>query len=88
MGLARRVVKDAMNMNLRLAGTHTLAFRCGCFFAHGEETGVACWRLCLQHTEARATIAEAFDEAGGQSVVVCKLQVVRPAASEATAARA
>jgi len=66
-----------MDLGLRLAGDHTVVFRCGCFFARGDTTGVPGWRLCLEHLDLRPLITEAFEEAGEQCVVACRFRLHR-----------
>jgi len=66
-----------MNLGLRLAGSHTIVFQCACFFAGGDDTGVPGWRLCAEHVNLRAMIADAFGEDEGECVVACRLSLQR-----------
>jgi hypothetical protein len=66
-----------MNIGLRLAGTHSVVFQCGCFFARGDDTGVPGWRLCAKHVDVRQMIADAFGEDEGECVVACRLSLQR-----------
>ena len=64
-----------MDIVLRLAGSHTVVFRCGCLFAQGDDTGVPGWRLCVEHMDLRPLIAAAFGEDQGECVVAFRLSV-------------
>jgi len=66
-----------MNFGLRLAGSHSVVFQCGCFFARGDDTGVPGWRLCAEHVDVRPMIADAFGEDEGECVVACRLSLQR-----------
>ncbi len=66
-----------MNIGLRLAGSHSVVFQCGCFFARGDDTGVPGWRLCAEHVDVRPMIADAFGEDEGECVVACRLSLQR-----------
>ncbi len=66
-----------MNIGLRLAGSHSVVFQCGCFFARGDDTGVPGWRLCTEHVDLRPMIAGAFGEDEGECVVACRLRLQR-----------
>jgi hypothetical protein len=61
-----------MDLNLRLAGRRTVAFRCGCFHARGDDLGIAGWRLCGRHADRATAVEVAF---GTDCVVVCPLDV-------------
>ena len=65
-----------MNIGLRLAGSQTVVFRCGCFFARGDDT-VPGWRLCAEHMALRPMIADAFGEDEGECVVAVRLSLQR-----------
>lgn len=72
------VSAPVMNMNMRLAGRHTVAFRCGCLFALGDAVGgVAGWRLCTEHAGLRESVAASFGEHDGACVVACRLSIQR-----------
>jgi hypothetical protein len=49
-----------VNLGLRLAGTHTAAFRCGCLFAGGDVVGVAGWGLCPEHGDRQPMLERVF----------------------------
>jgi hypothetical protein len=71
-----------MDFGLRLAGTCTIGFRCGCLYARGDQTGVPGWRLCADHVDERSAVADAFHTDDGECVVVCpSLPPVRRIAS-------
>ena len=61
-----------MDLDLRLAGRRTVVFRCGCFFARGDDIGIAGWRLCGRHADRLIAVEVAF---GTDCVVVCPLDV-------------
>jgi len=61
-----------MDFDLRLAGRRTVAFRCGCFFARGDDIGIAGWRLCGRHADRAIAVEVAF---GTDCVVICPLDV-------------
>jgi hypothetical protein len=64
-----------MQLDLRLAGRRTVAFRCGCFFTRGDATGVAGWRLCRAHAARVDAVEAAFDGPDDACVVVCPIDV-------------
>ena len=66
-----------MNLGLRLAGSRTVIFRCGCFFARGDDMGVPGWRLCAQHVDQRPMVAGAFGEDEGECVIAWRLSLQR-----------
>ena len=66
-----------MDIGLRLAGNHTVVFKCGCFFARGDDTCVPGWRLCIQHVDLRAMVGGAFGEDEGECVIASRLSVQR-----------
>jgi hypothetical protein len=66
-----------MDIGLRLAGSHSLVFRCGCFFSAGNDGLVPAWRLCNDHVDLRPTIAEAFGGDEGECLVACRLRLQR-----------
>jgi hypothetical protein len=64
-----------MDLGLRLAGSHTVVFHCGCCFARRDRAGVPAWRLCVEHMDLRPLIAVAFREDQGECVVAFQLSV-------------
>ena len=68
-----------MDLDLRLAGRRTVAFRCGCFFARGDDIGIAGWRLCGRHADRVIAVEVAF---GTDCVVICPLDVEHVDASD------
>jgi len=60
-----------MDLDLRLAGRRTVAFQCGCFYARGDDIGIAGWRLCGRHADRAIAVEVAF---GTDCVVICPLE--------------